>query len=51
MVSKYLKKVIDDINFDKHIDLILEYIHECSFDFIEMNKRFYQDKIDEYINN
>jgi len=40
MVSKYLKKVIDDINFDKHLDLILEYIHERSFDFIEMNYIF-----------
>lgn len=51
LVSKYLKKVINDINFDKHLNLILKCIHERSFDFIEINKKFYQDKLDENTNN
>lgn len=48
MVSKYLKNVINDTNFIKYVDLILEYIIERSFDFKAMIDMRYSNKILEY---
>ncbi len=48
MVSKYLKNMNQDLDFEKHIDLVIEYLEQFSFDFTERIKRDYDKKIKEY---
>ena len=45
MVSKYLKNINQDLNFEKHLDLIIEYLEQFSFDFSARIKRDYAKKI------
>ena len=45
MVSKYLKKINQDSDLEKHIDLVLEYLEQFSFDFEEMIKTHYEKKL------
>ena len=37
-----------DLDFEKHIDLVIEYLEQFSFDFTERIKRDYDKKIKEY---
>ncbi len=48
LVSKYLKDIFKDSNFEKHIDLIIEYLEQFSFDFSTRIKNDYSKKIQEY---
>ncbi len=50
MVAKYLKNINDDEKFDKHIDLIIEYLEQFSFDFSADLKKNYDKKIEKYNN-
>ena len=45
MVSKYLKNINRDLNFEKHIDLVIEYLEQFSFDFSSKIKSVYNKKI------
>lgn len=45
MVSKYLKNINKDANFSKHIDLVIEYLEQFSFDFSAKIKSIYDEKI------
>lgn len=49
LVSKYLKKIDQDIDFDKHLNLVLEYLEQFAFDFTENIKKSYEKKITEFI--
>lgn len=51
LVAKYLKGINEDMEFDKHLDLVLEYLEQFSYDFIKNIKKSYDKKIDEYIRN
>lgn len=51
MVSKYLGKFVDDDDFLEQVDLIIKYLKRMSFDFTEMIRISYQDKIIEYSKN
>ena len=50
LVAKYLKDINKDLDFEKHIDLILEYLEQFSFDFSAKIKKDYAKKIEEYHN-
>ncbi len=45
MVSKYLKNMNQDKDFEKHIDLVIEYLEQFSFDFSERIKKHYHQKV------
>ena len=45
LVSKYLKNINQDIDFEKHINLILEYLDQFSFDFSAKVKSVYDKKL------
>ena len=45
MVSKYLKNINQDLNFEKHIDLVIKYLEQFSFDFSAKIKSVYDKKI------
>ena len=45
MVSKYLKNINRDLNFEKHINLVIEYLEQFSFDFSAKIKSVYDKKI------
>ena len=47
-INKYFNKKIDDDNFEKHIDLIIEYLEQFKPKFIE-DLKSKTDKIDNYI--
>lgn len=48
LVSKYLKKIDKDIDFDKHLNLVLEYLEQFAFDFTKNIKISYDKKIAEF---
>ena len=50
MVSKYLKNISQDLNFEKHIDLVIEYLEQFSFDFSAKIKSVYDKKINDTLN-
>ncbi len=50
MVSKYLKNINQDSNFEKHIDLVIEYLEQFSFDFSAKIKSTYDKKTKEQDN-
>ena len=50
MVSKYLKNINQDLNFEKHIDLVIEYLEQFSFDFSAKIKSVYDKKINDTLN-
>ncbi len=47
MVAKYLKNINKDLNFEKHLDLVIEYLEQFSFDFSARIKWAYDKKIQE----
>lgn len=49
LVSKYLKKIDQDIDFDKHLNLVLEYLEQFAFDFTKNIKISCDKKIAEFI--
>ena len=51
MVSKYLKNINRDLNFEKHIDLVIEYLEQFSFDFSAKIKSVYDKKLNDTIIN
>ena len=50
MVSKYLKKIDKDLDFDKHLNVVIDYLEQFSFDFSKNIKHHYSDKIKEFMN-
>lgn len=48
LVSKYLKNIINDPNFEKHVGLVIEYLEQFKFDFSQKLEKEYSKKIDEY---
>ncbi len=51
MVAKYLKDIDKDEEFDKHLNLVLEYLNQFSYDFSKNIKKAYDKKIVEFLNN
>lgn len=51
IVSKYLKDIDKDDEFDKHLNLVLEYLNQFSYDFSNNIKQSYDKKIIEFLNN
>ncbi len=51
MVFKYLKDIDKDVEFDKHLHLILEYLNQFSYDFVRDIKESYFKKIAEFLND
>ncbi len=51
MVTKYLKNIDKDKEFDKHLNLVLEYLNQFSYDFSKNIKQAYDKKIAEFLNN
>ena len=49
MVSKYLKDIDKDEEFAKHLDLVLEYLNQFSYDFTKTIKESYKTKITEFL--
>ena len=45
LVSKYLKNINQDIDFEKHINLVIEYLDQFSFDFSAKVKSVYDKKL------
>ena len=45
MVAKYLKNIKNDLEFDKHIDLVIEYLEHFTYDFKEYVREIYDRKI------
>ncbi len=50
MVSKYLKKIDKDLDFDNHLNMVIDYLEQFSFDFSKNIKHHYNDKIKEFMN-
>lgn len=48
LVAKYLKNIDKDQDFDKHLDLVLEYLEQFSFDFSSKIKISYKNKIEDF---
>ncbi len=44
LVAKYLKNIHEDVNFEKHIDLVIEYLEQFNFDFSSKIKSTYDKK-------
>lgn len=51
MVTKYLKNIDKDKEFDKHLNLVLEFLNQFSYDFSKNIKQAYDKKIAEFLNN
>ena len=51
MVSKYLKNINRDLNFEKHINLVIEYLEQFSFDFSAKIKNVYDKKLNNTLIN
>jgi len=52
LVAKYLKDIDKDENFDKHINLVIEYLEQFpSYDLVSDIKKSYENKIKEFIKN
>ena len=49
-INKYFNNVFNDVNLEKHADLIIKYLEQFKPRFIEDIKK-YEDKIAEYIKN
>ncbi len=49
LVAKYLKNINKDVDFEKHVDLVIEYLEQFSFDFVADIKRSYDKKLKEYV--
>lgn len=49
MVAKYLKDIDKDEEFDKHLNLVLEYLNQFSYDFSKNIKKAYDKKIVEFL--
>ncbi len=47
MVAKYLKNINRDLNFEKHIDSVIEYLEQFSFDFSAKIKSVYDKKLND----
>ncbi len=45
MVAKYLKDINQDLNFEKHLDLVIEYLDQFSYDFSAIIKNIYDKKL------
>lgn len=48
LVAKYLKNIDKGQDFDKHLDLVLEYLEQFSFDFSSKIKISYKNKIEDF---
>lgn len=48
LISKYLVKELKNPDFNKHVDLVIDYLNSRSYDFISNTKYFYKDKIADY---
>lgn len=48
LVSKYLVKELKNPDFEKHVDLVIDYLESRSYDFTNSIKKFYQQKLSEY---
>lgn len=48
LISKYLVKEIKHPDFEKHVDLVIDYLESRSYDFTNNIKKFYQQKLSEY---
>ncbi len=51
IVSKYLKNLNRDLNFEKHVDLVIEYLEQFSFDFSANIKSIYDKKLNDTLIN
>lgn len=51
LVSKYLKDIDKDKDFDKHLNLVIEYLEQFSYDFTNKLKIVYKEKIEDFINS
>lgn len=51
LVSKYLKNIDKDEKFDEHLNLILEYLNQFSYDFSKNIKQAYDKKIADFLKN
>ncbi len=51
MVSRYLKDIDKDNEFDKHLNLVLEYLNQFSYNFSTNIKQSYDKKIINFLNN
>ncbi|MBR4230827.1 MAG: hypothetical protein IKR74_01555 [Bacilli bacterium] len=49
-INKYFNNVFNDVDLEKHADLIIKYLEQFKPRFIEDIKK-YENKIDEYIKN
>ncbi len=49
-INRYFNNVFNDVNLEKHADLIIDYLEQFKPKFIDNIKK-YEDKIDEYIKN
>ncbi len=45
IVSKYLKDINKDVDFEKHLDIVIEYLEQFAFDFSARIKSDYDKKI------
>lgn len=50
LVAKYLKSIDKDEEFDKHLNLVLEYLNQFSYDFSKNIKQAYDKKIADFLN-
>lgn len=46
LVSKYLKKIDQDKDFDCHLDLVIDYLEQFNFDFVRKAKKLYEKKME-----
>lgn len=51
MVAKYLKNIDKDKEFDKHLNIVLEYLNQFSYDFSKNIKQAYDKKIVDFLDN
>ena len=51
LISKYLVKELNHPDFEKHVDLVIDYLNSRSYDFTNIILKRYDEKIEEYINN
>ena len=49
-IKKYFKHVFNDVDLEKHVDLIIAYLEQFKPRFIKDIKQ-YENKIDEYVKN
>lgn len=44
LISKYLKKELKHPDYEKHVDLVIDYLESRSYDFTSTVKRIYEEK-------